>query len=88
MMFRAIPSDGHPHWPDDEQLGSNPPGRETAIPLQWTAKLPGSLHLGIHGHRLERFFPDYGVTRAAPGRVTPLVEFDSTVPGIPAATFN
>lgn len=19
MMFRAIPSDGHPHWPDDGQ---------------------------------------------------------------------
>jgi len=34
------------------------------------------------------FFPDYGVTRLAPGRVTPLVELDSTVPGIPAATFN
>jgi hypothetical protein len=47
-----------------------------------------SLHLGSHGCRLERFFPHYRVTRAAPGRATPLVELDSIVPGIPAATFN
>ena len=60
----------------------------TPIPRKWTAKLPGSPYLGIHGYRFERFFPDYGLTRAVPGRVTPLVELDSIVPGIPAATFN
>ena len=63
-------------------------GRITAIPRKWTAKLPGSPYLGIHGYRFERFFPEYGVTRAVPGTVTPLVELDSIVPGTPAATLG
>jgi hypothetical protein len=27
MMFRAIPSDRRPHWPDGGQTGSNPDGK-------------------------------------------------------------